>query len=63
MISHSSAGRLKNLPRDSFTLTVVDECSQAKEASIWILESRTSKLVLAGDYHQLPPTVKNKVGF
>ena len=57
----SNQGHLKNIPRGSFSLTVVDECSQAKEASIWILEPRTNKLVLAGDYHQLPPTVKNKV--
>ena len=58
-----SAGPLQYLPRSSFTLTLVDECSQAKEASVWILEPRTKKLVLAGDYHQLPPTVHNRVGF
>ena len=58
---HSSAGHLKNIPMNSFSLTVVDECSQAKEASIWVLEPRTDKLVLAGDYHQLPPIVQNRV--
>ena len=38
---------------------MVDECSQAKEAAVWILEPRTQKLVLAGDHHQLPPTVQS----
>ena len=58
-----AAGPLQHLPRSSFTLTLVDESSQAKEASVWVLEQRTQKLVLAGDFHQLPPTVHKRVSF
>ena len=62
-IKNFAAGPLQHLPRSSFTLTLVDESSQAKEASVWVLEQRTQKLVLAGDFHQLPPTVHKRVGF
>ena len=40
---------------------MIDECSQAKEASCWLVIPRSPKLILAGDYHQLSPTVHNKV--
>ena len=57
----SSEGPLRCLKRDHFQLTVIDECSQAKEASCWLVIPRSPKLILAGDYHQLSPTVHNKV--
>ena len=56
-----AGGPLKNLPEDHFKVTMVDECSQAKESSCWILVPRTTKLILAGDYHQLPPVIHNWV--
>lgn len=50
-------GPLKHLPLDHFSLTVVDEAGQALEAACWVVASRASKLVLAGDHLQLPPTI------
>jgi len=50
-------GPLKHLPQDHFSLTVVDEAGQALEAACWVVASRASKLVLAGDHLQLPPTI------
>lgn len=42
-------------------MVIVDEASQALEAQCWIpvLSSGASKLVLAGDHLQLPPTIKS----
>ena len=44
-----------------FDVVIVDEASQALEAQCWIpvLNSGASKLVLAGDHLQLPPTIKS----
>ncbi len=61
IITYIAAGPLRHLPEDHFQVTMVDECSQAKEASCWILIPRTTKLILAGDYHQLPPIIHNWV--
>ena len=41
-------------------MTVIDECSQAKEASCWIVIPKSPKLILAGDQLQLPPVVHSK---
>ena len=54
-------GPLQHLPKNHFQLTMVDECSQAKEASCWLLVPRSTKMVLAGDYHQLPPVIHKRV--
>ena len=54
-------GPLRYLKEKHFQLTVIDECSQAKEASCWMVIPRSPKLILAGDYHQLSPIVHNKV--
>ena len=44
--------------KDSFDLAIVDEAGQAMEPAIYPILSRCSKrLILAGDPHQLPPTV------
>ena len=48
---------LKHLPDKHFDLTVIDECSQALETACWIVTSSASKLLLAGDHLQLPPTI------
>ena len=48
------------LPRNHFQVTVIDECSQAKEASCWLVIPKSPKLILAGDYHQLPPVVHGR---
>ena len=42
-----------------FDIVVIDEAAQALEAACWIPMLRASKVVLAGDHCQLPPTVKN----
>ncbi|RWS17111.1 DNA-binding protein SMUBP-2-like protein [Dinothrombium tinctorium] len=44
-------------PDDYFDVVVIDECSQAIEASCWIALGYASKCVLAGDHKQLPPTI------
>ena len=53
-------GPISLLPENHFQLTVIDECSQALEMACWIVIPRSTKLVLAGDHHQLPPTVHDK---
>ena len=40
-----------------FDLVVIDEAAQAIEPACWIPLARTTRLVLAGDDCQLPPTV------
>ena len=42
-----------------FRTVVIDEAAQALEPATWIPISRVSKVVLAGDPFQLPPTVKS----
>lgn len=42
-----------------FTTLFVDEAAQALEAACWIPMRKVSRVVLAGDHCQLPPTVKN----
>ncbi|KAK0119191.1 hypothetical protein ONS96_012255 [Cadophora gregata f. sp. sojae] len=41
-----------------FDVVIVDEASQALEAQCWVPLLRASKVVLAGDHLQLPPTIK-----
>jgi predicted DNA helicase len=45
-----------------FDLLVVDEITQSTEPSVLIPLNQTKKIIMAGDHHQLPPTVflKNK---
>lgn len=52
-------GPLKLLPPDHFNVLVIDECSQGMEAACWIALPRASKVIMAGDHMQLPPTVLN----
>lgn len=53
-------GPLKHLPADHFDWVVIDECAQALESSCWIALLRARKCILAGDYKQLPPTIKSQ---
>jgi DNA polymerase alpha-associated DNA helicase A len=52
---HGAGGR--QLFNRSFDVVIIDEAAQALEAVCWIPILKTSKLILAGDPLQLPPTV------
>ncbi|KAJ2309540.1 hypothetical protein H4R23_003297 [Coemansia sp. Cherry 401B] len=43
-----------------FDVVVIDEATQAVEGEAWIAALRAPKLIVAGDDHQLPPTVKSQ---
>ncbi|XP_046352610.1 DNA-binding protein SMUBP-2-like [Haliotis rufescens] len=57
LTSASNAGPLRLLDEEHFDLVVIDECSQALEAACWMALLRAPRCVLAGDHHQLPPTI------
>ncbi|KAJ2358978.1 DNA-binding protein SMUBP-2 [Coemansia sp. RSA 2618] len=40
-----------------FNAVIIDESAQALEGECWVAGVQTSKLILAGDHHQLPPTL------
>ena len=42
-----------------FGILFIDEAAQALEAACWIPMRRASRVILAGDHCQLPPTVKS----
>ncbi len=52
-----AAGSL--LQRFQFHTVFIDEAAQALEPATWIPILKASKVVLAGDHFQLPPTVKS----
>ena len=52
-----SAHRL--LDGQKFGTLFIDEAAQALEAACWIPMRRVSRVILAGDHCQLPPTVKS----
>ena len=52
-----SANRL--LQGMKFATLFIDEAAQALEAACWIPISKVSRVILAGDHCQLPPTVKS----
>ena len=54
-----SANRL--LDGMKFGTLFIDEAAQALEAACWIPVRRASRVVLAGDHCQLPPTIKSLV--
>jgi len=41
-----------------FTSLFIDEAAQALEPACWIAISKADRVILAGDHHQLPPTIK-----
>ena len=45
--------------KERFDVVIIDEASQALEAQCWVPLLRASKVVLAGDHLQLPPTIKS----
>ncbi|HAD14126.1 MAG TPA: AAA family ATPase, partial [Saprospirales bacterium] len=47
------------LEKRRFRTCVIDEAAQALEPACWIPIAKSSRVVLAGDPFQLPPTVKN----
>lgn len=51
-----SANRV--LMNRSFTSLFIDEAAQALEAACWIAIGKADRVILAGDHHQLPPTIK-----
>ena len=53
----ASANRL--LEGQKYGTLFIDEAAQALEAACWIPMRRVSRVILAGDHCQLPPTVKS----
>ena len=51
-----SANRV--LMNRNFTSLFIDEAAQALEAACWIAIGKADRVILAGDPHQLPPTIK-----
>ncbi len=50
----------RNIRHLTFDTVFVDEAAQAIEPGCWIPIARGQRVVLAGDHHQLPPTVKSE---
>lgn len=48
----------KLLVRHKFSTLFIDEAAQALEPACWIAIRRASRVILAGDHQQLPPTIK-----
>ena len=48
----------KILVRQKFSTLFIDEAAQALEPACWIAIRRASRVILAGDHQQLPPTIK-----
>jgi len=52
-----SANRL--MEGQKFTTLFIDEAAQALEAACWVPIRRCTRVILAGDHCQLPPTIKS----
>ncbi len=50
----------RSLRQLSFDTVFIDEAAQALEPGCWIPIAKGQRVVLAGDHHQLPPTVKSE---
>ena len=48
----------KVLFRHKFSTLFIDEAAQALEPACWIAIRKASRIILAGDHQQLPPTIK-----
>lgn len=48
----------RGLTNHTFTTLFIDEAAQALEAACWIAIGKADRVILAGDHHQLPPTIK-----
>ena len=49
----------KLLVGQKFSTLFIDEAAQALEPACWIAIRRASRVILAGDHQQLPPTIKS----
>ncbi|MCR5395577.1 MAG: AAA family ATPase [Bacteroidales bacterium] len=47
------------LERKHFSTLFIDEAAQAFEAACWAAIQKADRVILAGDHHQLPPTIKS----
>ena len=50
----------RNIRQLSFETVFIDEAAQALEPGCWIAIAKGQRVVLTGDHHQLPPTVKSE---
>ncbi|MCF8162462.1 MAG: AAA family ATPase [Polynucleobacter sp.] len=50
----------RNIRHLNFETVFIDEAAQALEPGCWIPIAKGQRIVLAGDHHQLPPTVKSE---
>ena len=50
----------RNLKDRKFKTVIIDEAAQGLEGACWIPIMKAEKVVLTGDPHQLPPTVKSQ---
>jgi predicted DNA helicase len=50
----------RHIRQHRFETVFIDEAAQALEPSCWIAIAKGQRVVLAGDHHQLPPTVKSE---
>ena len=60
MSASCAKGPLKYIPRDHFDIIMIDESSQSKEIEAWLIMQNINKLILAGDYKQLPPMIASR---
>ena len=49
----------RNIRHMNFDTVFIDEAAQAVEPGCWIPIAKGQRVILAGDHHQLPPTVKS----
>jgi ATP-dependent RNA/DNA helicase IGHMBP2 len=50
----------RNIRHLNFDTVFIDEAAQALEPGCWIPIAKGERVILAGDHHQLPPTVKSE---
>ena len=50
----------RNIRHLTFETVFIDEAAQALEPGCWIPIAKGQRVILAGDHHQLPPTVKSE---
>jgi superfamily I DNA and/or RNA helicase len=50
----------RNIAHLTFDTVFIDEAAQALEPGCWIPIAKGERVILAGDHHQLPPTVKSE---
>ena len=50
----------RNICHLTFETVFIDEAAQALEPGCWIPIAKGKRVILAGDHHQLPPTVKSE---